>query len=229
MRLNAPAGKPMWRNQQALREKRLHPRARFLNPVLVIIDLGGGESTDGEVVDISRMGVQLRMKAVLPGRRIAGEFSLGGETVRFSGEVLGVRPVSHCVGVRFDGVSDEAARVLAGLVDRAIARGEDGGQPLAGMVRVLTWGDAPKVKVYGALTAHGWRDLLGAVSLFKARAIDLSDVNAIDVGGIALCLMVWERHGVQIERCSRHVREIMDVARMCGKLCVGECVGRITV
>lgn len=216
--------KPIWRNQEALREQRLHPRARFLNPVPVNVELGGGKSTEGEIVDISRMGAQLRMKAVLPGRRIAGEFSIAGETLRFSGEVSNVRPVANCIGVRFDAGSDETARALAGLLDRAIARGEDGGQPLAGMVRVLTWGDVPKMKVYGALTANGWRDLLGAVSLFKARAIDLSDVNAIDVGGIALCLMVWERHGVQIERCSRHVREIMDVARMCGKLCGEECL-----
>lgn len=226
MRLSeSPRNAGRW-DGQALREQRLHPRARLLSPVQVGIELGGGKSVQGEIVDISRTGAQLRMKMVLPGRRLAGEFSLAGETVRFSGEVSNVRPVAHCIGVRFESESDEAARALAGVVDRAIARGEDGSRPLATMIRVLTWGDAPKVKVYGALTGHGWRDLLAAVSLFKARVIDLSDAGSIDVGGIALCLMVWERHGVKVERCSSGVRQIMDVARMCEKVCGGEmCYG----
>lgn len=229
MRLNAASRNAGRWDGRALREQRLHSRARFLSPVPVGIDLGGGKTIQGEIVDISRTGAQLRMKAVLPGRRLAGEFTLAGETVRFSGEVSNVRPVANCVGVRFDGGTDDAARLLAGAVNRAIAPGEDGGRPLATMIRVLTWGDSPKVKVYGALTGHGWRDLLGAVSLFKARVIDLSDAGSIDVGGIALCLMAWERHGVKIERCSRNVRQIMDVARMCEKLCGGECLGRIAI
>lgn len=227
MRLSeSPRNAGRW-DGQTLREQRLHPRARLLNPVPVGIELGDGKSVQGEIVDISRTGAQLRMKMVLPGRRLAGECSLAGEVLRFSGAVSNVRPVANCIGVRFDGGSDEAARLLAGAVDRVIAPGEDGSRPLATMIRVLTWGDAPKVKVYGALTGHGWRDLLGAISLFKARAIDLSDAGAIDVGGIALCLMAWERHGVKVERCSHGVRQIMDVARMCEKVCGGECLWRV--
>lgn len=68
---------------------------------------------------------------------------------------------------------------------------------LASKVRVLTCGDAPKVKVYGALTGHGGRKLMGVVARFGARAI--------------------------VERCSPHVREMMDVARMFGNPCVVSC------
>lgn len=209
-----------WGKSQVLREQRLHPRARFLNPVPVDLDVAGAR-IEGEMVDISRTGAQLRADTLRPGQRLTGEFQLAGEAVRFSGVVANVREVPRGVGIRFDGAGDEMA-VLAGVVERSIARGEDG-RTLASMVRVLTWGDAPKVKVYGALTGHGWRNLMGAVGRFGARAIDLSEANWMDVGGIALCLLAQERHGIQVERCSRHVKQMMDVARMCGKLCGGEC------
>lgn len=213
---------------QVLREQRLHPRARFLNPGRVELEAGRGYA-EGEIVDLSRTGAQVRLQTPLaPGRRVTGEFSLGsGVAVPFAGIVVNLRdPRGNApgVGIRFDGpAAGEWNAVIDDVIRKAIARGEDG-RALASMVQVITWGNSPKVKVYGALSGHGWRDLLGAVARFGAASLDLSDVTSIDPAGIALCMMASERHGAQVERCSRHVREIMDLAQMCGKLCAGTCL-----
>lgn len=214
-----------WGRAQVQREQRLHPRARFLTPVPVDLQVAGAR-IEGEMIDISRAGAQVRADALRPGQRLTGEFRLAGEAVAFAGVVVNVREAPRGVGIRFDVPSVEMAAAFAGAVERSIARGENG-LSLASMVRVLTWCDVPKVKVYGALTARGRRDLMGAVARCSAGAIDLSEASCIDVGGIALCLIAQERHGTRVERCSRHVQGLMNVAGVCEKLCAGGvCDGR---
>lgn len=165
----------------------------------------------GRICDVSDHGVGLRSAQFVPlrpGAAVTVATSVADRVVTICGRVAYSR-YGRDIGIEVD---DGHARAqlghLADNVPSVTVGGIDGGC----------------TQVSGKLTMAARHPIGWALRRGVSR-LDLSRAGDIDSSGLGLLLMLNERDGIQIEKCSAQVCRLVDLARL-ERICASDCPKR---
>lgn len=171
-------------------DQRRHQRIRFASPPKVKIGYGGALG-EGGIENLSLSGIMVRTPIVLEVGHSAGcEFSLFGSPV-IDVPVTVVSRIGDVFGGRF-----QTGPINQILIEDAINAALIKGQ--ASILSVNELGGRKIMRVTGGLNGSLRNDFMHALTRVGVDEINLEAVTSVDQGGLALCLVAINRHGVEI-------------------------------
>lgn len=173
-----------------MQEKRRHQRIRFGLPPPITIGYGGAIGS-GTIENLSLSGLMLRTSMKLEvGRTIGCEFSIfGSPAIDVPAAV--VSQVGDLFGVRF-----ETGPINQILLDDAIALAIAEGH--ASILTIHEIGGHKVMRIAGGLTGALRNDFVHSLTRVGVDEIDLAAVTAVELDGLALCVLAQGRYGANI-------------------------------
>lgn len=185
-------------------DQRRHQRIRFASPPKVKIGYGGALGVGG-IENLSLSGLMVRTSLDLEVGHTAGcEFSLFGSPV-IDVPVTVVSRIGDVFGGRF-----QTGPINQILIEDAINAALTKGQ--ASILSVNELGGRKIMRITGGLNGSLRSDFMHALTRVGVDEINLESVTAVDQGGLALCLVATNRHGVDIGAQSECFAEAWKVA-----------------
>lgn len=171
-------------------DQRRHQRIRFASPPKVKIGHGGNLGSGG-IENLSLSGLMIRTNLALDIGHSAGcEFSLFGSPV-IDVPVTVVSRIGDVFGGRF-----QTGPINQILIEDAINAALRNGQ--ASILSVNEIGGRKIMRITGGLNGSLRSDFMHSLTRVGVDEINLESVTAVDQGGLALCMVATNRHGVEI-------------------------------